>query len=391
MATISAVILKDKALKDGRNKVRISIAHNGKTRFITTDIVIYRPNQFKAGRVVNRPDAAIINTKLRGLLEFYQSGLDKIPYSSCLTCSELITVMLSNTRKTHRTLDSLFNECLECSRIKENTRLLHLTAWKKVTQYIDKESLVETITPVILHKLEYNLLKTLSVSSVVQYMNVLKKVVNFAQKNKYTDALNPFALYKMPQTEVRECWLTMEEIRLIRDVQLKSKSLRFARDMFMLSYYLGGINSIDLKKMDFSVTPKTIKYERTKTENCPKLNKYVEFDIPEEAKQIIPLILGDDGKMKHGKGKSQNRFSYNVNRSLRIIAKSLGIEKRIIYYSARKSFAQHAFDLGISTSIIDFILGHSLGGGKSSLYNYIKVTPEMATKAIRQVLDELAK
>lgn len=391
MATISAVILKDKALKDGRNKVRISIAHNGKTRFITTDIVIDRPNQFKNGRIVNRQDAARINTKLRGLLEFYQSGLDKIPYSSCLTCSELITVMLSNTRKTHRTLDSLFNECLESSRLKENTRHLHQYAWKKLTQFIDKESLVETITPAILHKLENKLLKTLSISSVVQYMNVLKKVVNFAQKNKYTDSLNPFALYKMPQMEVRECWLTVEEIRLIRDVQLKSKALRFARDVFMLSYYLGGINEVDLKKMDFNVIPTTIKYERTKTENCPKLNKYVEFEIPEEARQTIPLILGNDGKMKHGKSKSQNQFSFNVNRSLRIIAKELGIEKRVIYYSARKSFAQHAFDLGISTSIIDFILGHSLGGGKSSLYNYIWVTPEMATKAIRQVLDELAK
>ena len=191
--------------------------------------------------------------------------------------------------------------------------------------------------------------------------------------------------------EVRECWLNAEEIRLIRDAQLKSKSLRFARDVFMLSYYLGGINEADLKKMDFNVIPKTIKYERTKTENCPKLNKYVEFEMPEEARQTIPLILGNDGKMRYWKGKSQNQFSCNVNRNLRIIAKSLGIEKRIIYYSARKSFAQHAFDLGISTSIIDFILGHSLGGGKSSLYNYVRVTPEMATKAIRQVLDELAK
>lgn len=39
--------------------------------------------------------------------------------------------------------------------------------------------------------------------------------------------------------------------------------------------------------------------------------------------------------------------------------------------------------------VIDYILGHSLGGGGKALYTYIKVTPEMATQAVRKVLDNL--
>ena len=70
------------------------------------------------------------------------------------------------------------------------------------------------------------------------------------------------------------------------------------------------------------------------------------------------------------------------------LAKATGI-KQLIYYSARKSFSQHAFDLGISTSIIDFILGHRVDKGGTSLYSYISVTPEMATNAVRKVLDNL--
>lgn len=60
----------------------------------------------------------------------------------------------------------------------------------------------------------------------------------------------------------------------------------------------------------------------------------------------------------------------------------------LTFYSARKSFAQHAFALGESESVIDYVLGHSLGGGHNKmLYAYIKVTPEMATACVRKVCD----
>lgn len=73
---------------------------------------------------------------------------------------------------------------------------------------------------------------------------------------------------------------------------------------------------------------------------------------------------------------------------MRKLAALTGI-KNLIYYSARKSFSQHAFDLGISESVIDYILGHRVDKGGTSLYAYISVTPEKATAAIRKVLDHL--
>ena len=70
--------------------------------------------------------------------------------------------------------------------------------------------------------------------------------------------------------------------------------------------------------------------------------------------------------------------------------KALGL-KKLIYYAARKSFSQHAFMLGISTSVIDYILGHRVDKTSTSLYNYISVTPELASSALRKVLDQLAE
>lgn len=64
MPTLSLTILPAKALKDGRNKVRIAVAHNGQTRYIVTDVIIDSPKEWKNGQVVKRDDAAYLNTRL---------------------------------------------------------------------------------------------------------------------------------------------------------------------------------------------------------------------------------------------------------------------------------------------------------------------------------------
>jgi intergrase/recombinase len=71
------------------------------------------------------------------------------------------------------------------------------------------------------------------------------------------------------------------------------------------------------------------------------------------------------------------------------LRQELGIPN-LIFYSARKSFSQHAFELGISTQVIDYILGHSLRA-RGVIYHYVSVKPEMATEAIRKVIDNLNK
>ena len=151
----------------------------------------------------------------------------------------------------------------------------------------------------------------------------------------------------------------------------------------MLTYYLGGINTIDLMKIDWrGVT--YIKYVRTKTERAAKVNPFVEFEIPEEALAIINRWMMPDGHLGFF---ARCYYTTNITKMSRHFRDETGIEN-LTLYSARKSFAQHAFQLGISESVIDYILGHSLNAGhKSTIYSYIKVTPAMATEAIRKVLD----
>ena len=50
--------------------------------------------------------------------------------------------------------------------------------------------------------------------------------------------------------------ISVVDVKKIRDAEIKKKSQRVARDVFMLSYYLGGINLMDyqiLVEADFLV------------------------------------------------------------------------------------------------------------------------------------------
>lgn len=146
---------------------------------------------------------------------------------------------------------------------------------------------------------------------------------------------------------------------------------------------------VDLLKVDFAACRQTkmLKYRRTKTEGQRKVNKYVEFGIPDEAWPIIDRLVTSDGYFGTSYQR-QNNMHYYFAQGIGALRKASGLPQ-LVYYSARKSFAQHAFQLGISTGIIDYILGHKLNRGGNTLYTYIIVTPDMATNAVRRVLDNL--
>ena len=72
MATLKLALIKAKVLKDGRHKIRIIVCHKQETCYIVTKYTVDTLSQFKNEQIVKRPDAAIVNTKLRHLLNMYQ-------------------------------------------------------------------------------------------------------------------------------------------------------------------------------------------------------------------------------------------------------------------------------------------------------------------------------
>lgn len=391
MATLSSVIVPAKVLKGGRHKVRIALAHNGETRYILTDIIIDSAKEFKHGQIVRRADAALLNVKLRGLMQRCQAAIDELEYTSGLTCAELVYQLKHAGDTKHRTLQSLFEERMQVIKMKPKTQLIHRNAWKAIAKYVKPEMLAESVRASVVSHLETCLRNKShhSEATICMYLNVFKAVVNYGIRAGYVHyQAHPFALHKMPDRIVRKAWLTAGQIKAIRDVPLTGPGQQRARDLFMLSFYLGGMNMADLVKYDFKAGGNVLKYIRTKTERQYKANKYVEFDIPDEAWPLIDRLTGEDGLLKGSATQRESLFSENFRLYLPRIAEKAGVPK-FIFYSARKTFSQIAFDLGVSTAVIDYILGHKLNGYGTSLFSYIAVTPQMATDAVRKVLDSL--
>lgn len=67
-----------------------------------------------------------------------------------------------------------------------------------------------------------------------------------------------------------------------------------------------------------------------------------------------------------------------------------GIEDwhKVCYYTARKSFVQHGFDLGISLEVLEYCIGQSMKANRP-IFNYVRIMSQHADVAIRQIIDAL--
>lgn len=391
MATLNSVIVPGKALKGGRHKVRISVAHNGEFRYILTDIILNSAKEFKNGQIVKRPDAAILNTKLRGIMQKCQRAIDDLEYIEGLTCPELVYQIKHAERYRHRTLSSIYAEYIDYARLKPGTKSFYASSINCIEECVGDKLLVENINHSTILALDKFMReeKKLKPSTIRNRLVFLMVLLNYAKRCGYVQyRVDPFFGYELPKAEVRQSWLSVDEVRAIRDYVPPTKGQALAKDLFMLSYYLGGINMIDMQDLNFNKNPTRIHYVRKKTEHRPKLNKFVEFDIPAEALEIINRRKGEDGRLALSENQRKEHCHSLFDLHLRKIAAALNIPN-LIYYSARKSFSQHAFDLGVDTPTIDYILGHRVDKNSTSLFNYITVTPELATQAVKIVLDNL--
>lgn len=390
MATLYLTVVQAKALKDGKQKVRIAVAHRSQTRYIVTDVVLNSAKEWKNGKVVKRDDASYLNQKLLARLNDVQHILDEIPYTEGLTCTELVeTIQHAKAKKSH-TLRSAFEELQETSTAKESSKTVYRCCFNFITSIIPEKTLVNHITPLMVSRLVKEGSRKISPISLQCRVALLSQIINYCQRNGYTEFItNPTEGLNKNVIAIRQNWLSPDEIRNIRDCEIQRKDFVKFRDIFMLSYYLGGINIIDIAKINFNECSDTLHYIRTKTERKAKANPFVEFSIPNEAKQIIDKYKGRNGHL-----------GISISPEMRICKIFGDIARKyrdtlnlpsLTFYSARKSFAQHAFMLGESESVIDYVLGHSLGGGKNKmLYSYVKVTPEMATACVRKVCDFIA-
>lgn len=396
MATIKLAVLKHTKSKDGSYKIRISIGHRSETHYIVTSYSVNALSEFDNGIVVRVPNAHEINIKLRNLLNDYEERLERIDSPEDYTCKELRDLLKSmrthSSKVTFKQVSEQYQkELIEDGRgsyagmLQNSLRLFF--------EFTGGDVFLSEISTITISEFERWLKrKGVSQTYISMTLSMTRTIVNRAIRMQLvTYSVHPFAYWKRPADPERELDISVEDVRAIRDAQPRLKKQRIARDIFMLSYYLGGINLIDLLEIDFRGVS-VLEYTRHKSRNMKLSDKRISFTLQPEAKELISKWMNrNTGRLDFGYKFSYKNFLAYVTRSIKSLAKDIDIQdyRKVCYYTARKSFVQHGFDLGISLEVLEYCIGQSVKNNRP-IFNYLKIMRKHADVAFRQILNNLA-
>ncbi len=194
------------------------------------------------------------------------------------------------------------------------------------------------------------------------YMRILRAVYNNAVDNEVIENRNPFRKVFTGAEKTIKRALNLTTIKKIKNLDLSlSPKTDFARDMFMMSFYLRGMSFIDmayLRKSDLDNG--RVIYRRRKTGQQLTIEWTIEMQMildkyPENPTQyLLPIITKEEG--------NQRRHARNVNESinhhLKKVAEKVGVLSPLTMYCARHSWASAAKAKGIPLSVISEGMGH---------------------------------
>lgn len=194
------------------------------------------------------------------------------------------------------------------------------------------------------------------------YTRILRAVYNRAVEDDIIENRNPFRhVYTGVDKTVKRA-LPLAVIKKIKALDLSlTPPLDYARDMFLMSFYLRGMSFIDmayLKKKD--LRNGYVTYRRHKTgqqltiewtrEMQVLLDKYPE----NESDYLLPVIR----KTGLNERRAYRNTGYNINRGLKKIAAMTGVAIPLTLYVARHSWASAAKAKGVPLSVISEGMGH---------------------------------
>ena len=230
---------------------------------------------------------------------------------------------------------------------KQRTSETYRCTLKSFMQFMeDKDVLLEDIDSDLMLMYEaYLRNKGLTKNSTSFYMRILRAVYNRAVEKDLITNRNPFKhVYTGIDKTVKRA-IPLKAIKQIKNLDLSLQpSLDFARDMFLFSFYTRGMSFIDmayLKKKDLSNG--ILSYRRRKTgqqlfirwEKC--MQEIVEkYDTDYCSLYLLPIL-----KYPYDRSQYKNML-YRTNKSLKDVAKMVGLSIPLTLYVARHSWASIA-------------------------------------------------
>ena len=380
--------------RTGKCNIEFAISHKGQTKYISTNVECQYEN-FVRGRISNsEPDAFTKNLQLDNKLNDIKCMFGAVKNPLLYNLQDLITLaetISDSAVGQHPTLFAYMDHFANVKRKAGSVSYANMLARGKVVFADWMDSLkfngdirLEDLNSTLINNWKDWMLgmRGLSVATTGMYLSHLKAMVNYAIKNNAVEYVShPFNEVKIEKSPVRRSDLSIEDFIKFRDANLTSEAHKRVRDIWMISFYLCGMNYADMVRIQFPKEKKVVEYCRQKTEH--KVTDKIILPICREARELMGKYMDADGYL---------RFPYNGKHDtntfchkLKEIAKELDLPS-FCFYTARKTFGQMAYESGLSTTTIDYLLGHSTTS-QGVIRHYVHEDVKVLAKAVRQVYD----
>ena len=389
MLTINAEIKKSELKVDGTYNVKIRFTLDRKIKRLSTNLFITSKDLTKS---LKFKEDTSIKRAIDRLVLYYREQCFKLQLDQNHYSLDEIIEFLNGEQEKQQTIDFIkfSREWIASTTIKGAPN--YTTAINALVRFVGKEELdINLITLDFLESFKTFLNKereirtkrlmqqgkripsnrslSLYLISIKKLFNEAKKKYNKKEKNLILIPNSPFMELEIPKQEAtRKRAISADIIKKLwklpyKDMKKGYKSTchyNLAKDCFILSFCLMGINSADLYNAT-EMEGNTIVYNRTKTKDRRLDKAQMKVDIP---KLVLPLV--EKYKDKTGKRlfnfyqyyADEKGFNKAINYGLKEIGTILEIDD-LEYYAARHSWATIALNkVGIDKYIVHAALNH---------------------------------
>lgn len=386
-----AVVLETRRAKaNGKYAVKIRFNFHSQAFYVSAGVEVKKEN-FEHGRIVGIPKANMMNHVISQKLVYTQNVLEDLQlrglFKTKFKTGTQIKRFIESGADGYEDLDRDERMKLHFKTFVEN-HLQKYTSKSSAGQYVlmlkkvetfceTKDLFITDITVGWLKDFEIFCDKSgMSVNGKGNYLRAIRTIFNDAIDreligyDKY-----PFRRFKIKKADTKHRNMTVSDIRHLMSYDCVEKPhLARYRDMFMLSFYLCGLNIKDIlfiKHTDIRNGNLSIIREKT---GIPILIK-----IEPEAKEIINRYKGEKFLLNiMEKYTNFDDFRRKINQNIKLILPYITI------YWARHSWATIASELDIPDATIDMAMGHKIQGMSSI---YIKRNLNKVSDANRLVID----
>lgn len=399
---MTAKLYLDKRYQSELSPLKIAICHNQRTAYISLDVKL-SPSQWNNDLQVveNHPNKKELNIYIRSRLSAVERELlilhemGKTGGKSAIEIRDMVDSAINPEKVSKKEKESLFLYRLKrYASLKDKKKTIQTFEWTEKWLRLYDSKIDKRAFEDINHDYLKSLLSfcDLSVNSKAILLRNIRTVFNDAIDAGITECY-PFRRLSIKTEKTRKKALTLEQLRILKNYDCNVWSAEY-RDMFLLMFYLRGINAVDLFNTRLTqIVNGRLEYRRS------KVGSLFSIKIEPEAWEIINKYKGKEYLLNVlERYSSYSDYLHHMNDALKKIGCRRDKHNHIIdeglFPDLSSNWARHSWitagiNLGIPKEIMSRGAGHSFGVAVTEVY--IDYDYSAVDKANRKIIDSVKK